>query len=106
MDARCGSVTIRHAFPDDELALIRLAALDSAEVPSQPMLVAELDGELLVALSLRDGAVIADPFHPTRPLVGLLLARGKQLSSADARPGRARGGALTRWILAARGGLS
>ena len=79
------NLTIRHAFPDDSLALMRLAALDSAEVPPQPMLVAELDGELRAALSLRDRSVIADPFHRTAALVNLLRARAEQLSAADAR---------------------
>jgi hypothetical protein len=81
MDARADSVTIRHAFPDDGLALLRLAALDSAEVPAKPLLVAEVDGELRAALSLRDGVAIADPFHPTRALVELLSSRAAQLAA-------------------------
>ena len=84
MDAREDSVTIRHAFPDDALSLVRLAALDSAKVPAQPLLVAEVNGELLAALSLSDGAVIADPFHHTRPLVELLSSRAVQLAAAAA----------------------
>jgi hypothetical protein len=86
MDARSDSVTIRHAFPDDALALVRLAARDSAEAPALPVLVAEVDGEVRAALSLRDGAVIADPFHRTRELVELLSSRAAQLSAAVARP--------------------
>ena len=82
MDAPADSVTIRHAFPDDALALVRLAILDSAEVPPQPLLVAEVGGELRAALSLHDGGVVADPFHRTRSLVELLLARASQLSAA------------------------
>jgi hypothetical protein len=79
------AVTIRHAFPDDALALMRLAALDSSDPPAQPALVAEVEGELRAALSLRDAHVIADPFHRTRALVDLLLARAGQLTAADAR---------------------
>jgi hypothetical protein len=79
------AVTIRHAFPDDRLALLRLAALDSRESPPQPLLVAEVDGELRAALSLRDGGVIADPFHRTQSLIELLEARATQLIAADAR---------------------
>ena len=78
------AVTIRHAFPDDALALVRLAALDSREPPAQPVLVAEVDGELRAALSLRDGAVAADPFHRTQALVELLRARAAQLSAVGA----------------------
>jgi hypothetical protein len=78
------AVTIRHAFPDDALALLRLAALDSSEPPVAPALVAEVGGELRAALSLRDGGVIADPFHRTQALVDLLHARASQLTAADA----------------------
>ena len=77
------AVTIRHAFPDDALALLRLAALDSGEPPAAPTLVAEVGGELRAALSLRDGCVIADPFHRTQALVDLLHARAAQLTAAD-----------------------
>lgn len=47
MDPGAQSVTIRLAFPDDRLSLLRLAALDSAHAPSEPMLVAEVDDQLL-----------------------------------------------------------
>jgi hypothetical protein len=79
------AVTIRPAFPDDGLALFRLAAIDSSELPPQPALVAEVDGELRAALSLRDGRVIADPFHRTQALVDLLRARAAHLTAEDAR---------------------
>jgi hypothetical protein len=65
-------VTIRPAYADDQLALMRLAALDSAEVPSGPLMVAEVDGELRAAVALESLAVIADPFHLTSDLVELL----------------------------------
>jgi hypothetical protein len=78
------AVTIRHAFPDDAVALLRLAALDSSDPPAAPALVAEVGGELRAALSLRDGGVISDPFHRTRALVDLLHARAAQLTAADA----------------------
>src|SRR5437660_12849121 len=54
---------IRYAQPDDDAALRQLAALDSAEVPAAPLLVAEVDGELHAGLSLWDGSAIADPFQ-------------------------------------------
>lgn len=91
MDARADSVTIRDAFPDDALALVRLATLDSAEVPPQPILVAEVNGELRAALSLRDGAVIADPFRRTQALVELLSSRATQLAMAAAPRRKVRG---------------
>jgi hypothetical protein len=72
-------IVIRLSRAEDERALERLAGLDSAAVPAAPMLVAEADGALRAALSLHDGAVIADPFHRTAPLVALLVARAQQL---------------------------
>jgi hypothetical protein len=77
------TLTIRFAFPDDALALGRLATLDSRDQPPPgPLLVAEADGELRAALSLGDDSVIADPFHPTAGLVELLRTRADQLRSA------------------------
>lgn len=65
-------ITIRPACPDDEAAIMRLAALDSAPVPRSPLVLAEVEGELRVAVSAHDRAVIADPFHRTLELVELL----------------------------------
>lgn len=79
------TVTLRFGFPDDATAIARLAALDSAEPPRQPLLVAEVGGELRAALSLSDGAVIADPFHATGPLVALLRTRASQLEPDEPR---------------------
>ncbi|HUO74032.1 MAG TPA: hypothetical protein VMU39_24885 [Solirubrobacteraceae bacterium] len=83
-------VTLRFAFPDDALALARLAALDSAGVPTAPVLVAEVSGELRAALSLSDGAAVADPFHPSTALLELLHARAAQLAGDGERVGRRR----------------
>ena len=73
------SVTLRRSRTADEGALATLAELDSAGMPAGPMLVAESGGALRAALSLPDGRVIADPFHPTAGLVELLRARARQL---------------------------
>jgi hypothetical protein len=68
-------ILIRPGYADDERALMRLAALDSAAGPPQgPLLLAEVDGELTAALSLHDGSVIADPFRPSAQIVALLRA--------------------------------
>jgi hypothetical protein len=82
------AITIRPAYTDDELALTRLAILDSsAYVPPAPLLLAEVEGELRAALSLCDGTVIADPFVPTASLLVLLRQAGRP---AEARPRRTR----------------
>ncbi len=79
-------ILIRNAYADDELALRRLASLDSARKPPAPLLVAELDGELKVALSLRDGTVIADPFTYTADVVKLLRLRADDAAPVRRRP--------------------
>ena len=68
-------ITIRPAHAADAAALHRLAALDSAELPAGPLLVAEVHGSLCAALSLSDGSAIADPFTPTADVVALLRER-------------------------------
>jgi hypothetical protein len=69
-------ITIRPAYADDDLAVARLAALDSANnAPPAPLLVAEVDGALRVAVSLRDGSAIADPFFPTADILTLVRTR-------------------------------
>jgi hypothetical protein len=84
------SVTLRFAFPDDATSLQRLAAVDSAELPAGPMLLAEVAGELRAGVSLLDGTAIADPFYRTAGLVALLRERAAQLTAESriARPRR------------------
>jgi hypothetical protein len=88
------TITIRPNYADDEVALIRLAALDSSPaVPAGPLLLAEIDGEIRAALSLGDGSVIADPFHATADVVELLrvhAARFVHTSTGERRRDRAR----------------
>jgi len=76
------SVTLRFASPADERPLARLAALDSSAPPAQPVLLAEVDGQLRAALALSGGAVVADPFHPTADLIDLLHAQARHLDAA------------------------
>jgi len=74
-----GPVTIRAAGPGDAAAMRRVAALDSAPVPALPALVLEEGHEARAAVSLVDGAVVADPFHRTVELVALLELRAEQV---------------------------
>jgi hypothetical protein len=71
------AITIRPAHGGDDRALARLAALDSAEVPAEPLLIAEVEGGLRAAVSLSDGTSIADPFAPTADVVALLRERAR-----------------------------
>ena len=78
------SVTIRLARTDEAATLAHLAELDSALEPLAPALVAEVAGELLAAISLADGKLVANPFRPTADVVELLRGRTpEQLSMID-----------------------
>ena len=86
------NVTVRRTGSGDQVALARLAALDSASPPRGPALVAEADSRMLAALPLGSGSAIADPFEPTAELVALLELRRAQIDSAETRA--PRGGRL------------
>jgi hypothetical protein len=72
------ALTIRHATASDEAGLTLLAALDSSRVPSGELLVAELDGRLVAALSVDTGAAIADPFEHTAAIVDSMRAQARE----------------------------
>jgi hypothetical protein len=80
------SLTLRHANAADQAALIRLAALDSSRVPSGELLVGELDGVLVAAVSVDTGAVIADPFEHTAAIVASLRLRARGSERPAAAP--------------------
>ena len=91
------AITIRPAYADDQVALHRLAELDSADtVPASPLLVAEVEGELRVALSIADGSAIADPFFPTAAIVALMRRHATDLQPAPRRMLAGRVSALWR----------
>ena len=79
-------LTLRHANAADGDALVRLAALDSSRVPSGELLVGELDGTLVAALSVDTGAVIADPFEHTAVIVESLRVRARGHDRPAAAP--------------------
>ncbi len=43
------------------------------------MLLAEVDGDPIAALSLEDDLLVAHPFHHTKPVAALLNLRARQL---------------------------
>lgn len=75
-------IVIRRADASDARALLRLAALDSAEVPpaGPEVLLAEVAGQIVAAV--HDGRAIADPFRHTAGIVDLLDMRARQLTPA------------------------
>ena len=88
-DVAARQITIRPGRADDRSALVHLAELDCADLPPEPLLVAEIDGAVRALLSRRTGAVIADPFHPTTAAIELLRLRAAQLDCGSrSRPRR------------------
>jgi hypothetical protein len=102
IDTRTSQITMRLAGPGDSAALMRLAALDSADVPLAPTLVAEADRELVAALELDGGRSISDPFQHTSALIEMLELRAAQLTDSHAhRPAHTlaeRMRAAARWL--------
>ena len=82
LDDSARAVTIRYARPDDALALLELAYLDSSHSPEGVVIVAEVGGRLWAARSLDDGHAIADPFRPSGELSFLLAERARQVSES------------------------
>ncbi len=87
-------ITIRTSGDDDELALARLAQRDSSPALDGPALVAEVAGSMRAAISLRDGRLIADPFHRTSELVEMLRIRAQSLAGS-ASGAQSRGWRMT-----------
>jgi hypothetical protein len=83
-------ISIRLAGPEDDELLRRLAALDSAPVPTGRALLAEQANEAVAAISLGTGAVVADPFRPSAPAADLLRLRRYQLLRQGGDVGPAR----------------
>jgi len=74
-----GEIAIRPARPADAREVRRLAQLVDRAVPTEPLLLAESDGTVVVALSTSTGDVVSDPFRATADLVDLLRLRSVQL---------------------------
>jgi hypothetical protein len=78
METTASHIKIRLANEADDSSLLRLAALDSAPAPRGPVLVADLDGEIVAAHSITRSRGIADPFRPTADISELLELRARQ----------------------------
>ena len=71
-------VTIRRARPQDALSVARLAAMSDRRPPRGPVLVAEIDSEIVAALPLGGEPVVTDVRRPTSDVVQLLELRSDQ----------------------------
>jgi hypothetical protein len=86
LPSRPTDFTLRLAVPADADDIDRLAQLDSRRAPRGAVLLAEVGGELWVAMSIDDGHAVADPFRPTGELVAMLLERARQMRSTPRTP--------------------
>jgi hypothetical protein len=77
------SVLVRRATAGDLAGVRRLALLDSRRVGDGPYLVAEIADEMLAAMSLSTGRIVADPFRRTRDAVELLRMRAAQIAQRE-----------------------
>jgi hypothetical protein len=73
-------VSLRVAHADESEVVRWIAQLDDSPAPSEPVLLALVDGEAVAARSLSDGRVVANPFRRTADAVALLDIRAAQLS--------------------------
>jgi hypothetical protein len=83
-------VALRQAEADDAPGLRMLAELDEAPKLAGEALIALIEGEVVAAISLDDGRVLANPFVASSDAVALLKLRAHQLRDRGARPRRRR----------------
>jgi len=75
-------IVIRRARGTDIADVGRLAGLADRPEPSVPLLLAESDGALVAAISIRTGELVSDPFVASDDVVALLRLRADQLDAA------------------------
>jgi hypothetical protein len=77
------AVLVRRATARDVAHIRTLALLDDRRLPDAPFLVAELAGEVVAAMSLSSGHVVADPFRRTRDAEHLMRVRAGQIAERE-----------------------
>jgi hypothetical protein len=82
--------TIRLAANSDLPAIARLAELDSARLPRGRVLIAELRGNVVAAISVESGVLFADPFVSTADVVKVLRAKAAAMGADDPETRRRR----------------
>jgi hypothetical protein len=95
-------VTIRPATRADLPAVASLAELDSARGPRGRVLLAELRGSVVAAISLESGDLFADPFVSTADVVKDLRAKAAEMRLADDPDTGRRGTSLMARVLEVR----
>jgi hypothetical protein len=84
-DGAVPGIVIRPAAAADRAAVARLAEVSERRVPSGLVLVAEVETQLVAAVAVDEGKMLADLWRPTGDVVQLL-----ELRSAQLRVGRER----------------
>src|SRR4051812_1926389 len=93
--AELPGLLVRRATAADAAAIRTLALLDDRRLPEGPYLVAEVAGEMLAAMALPTGTVVADPFRRTADAAEMLRMRAAQIAAREqAATGRAAHGAF------------
>jgi hypothetical protein len=77
------AVLVRRATAGDHSRIRTLALLDDRRIGDGPYLVAEIADEMLAAMSMSTGRVVADPFRRTREAVELLRMRAEQIATRE-----------------------
>jgi hypothetical protein len=77
------AVLVRHATSADAARIRTVAHLDDRRLPGGPFLVAEMSDEVVAAMSLSSGVVVADPFRRTRDAADMLRLRAAQLAARE-----------------------
>jgi hypothetical protein len=93
VDMTTSSLTVRQALPGERGVEV-LAELDSVKPLAGRVLVAEVEGMPIAAISVDDGHTAADPFVPSADAVAVLRMRAAQLQpgvTAGARRRRLAG---------------
>ena len=69
------TLTLRPATDADADAIARLVEMEEADTLTGEILLAELDGYVIAALTVGDDRAVADIFRPTADIVALLRER-------------------------------
>jgi hypothetical protein len=80
------SYVIRIATEADAEALSHLATLDGKPPLEGSILIGELHGQPVAAISLADDRSLSDPFRPTAHLVATMRVRARGLQAVEHMP--------------------
>lgn len=77
------STVLRRPALHEAATVRQIALLDSTRPLQGEVMVAEVEGRIVAAVSLTDGRVVADPFVPSGPAAGMLRDHVDRLRGAE-----------------------